>query len=379
MISSSPPPSDGWFTRERVLTLALILATLLALYVCFRIVEPFIPPIAFALAFVVATQKPYQWLRRNLPSDTLAATIAVILALLLIIGPAIFLGSYLIRNAVESVNELRGGAALSDWRVIVERQPILAKIFGWAEMNLDIEAHLARVGQALAAQATNFLKGSANVVTQLGIALFVLFFMYRDCNSGLKALYRLVPLSRGEADRLFKQITQTLRATVNGSLTVGAVQAVLAGAMYGFLGVPGSVLWAALTFFAALIPIFGTSLIWGPIAIYLLLIGSWGKALVLLAWGCVAIGMIDNFLYPFLVGDKLRLHTVPTFFSILGGIALFGASGLILGPMTLAITVGLIDIWWRRTSEGQSAEEELAGPSAETRPPAVALQQRWAS
>jgi predicted PurR-regulated permease PerM len=89
--------------------------------------------------------------------------------------------------------------------------------------------------------------------------------------------------------------------------------------------------------------------------------------------------MIDNFLYPFLVGGKLRLHTVPTFFSIVGGVAVFGASGLILGPMTLAITIGLIDIWWRRTTEGQAAEEEVAQFSEEGPPPATMLQQRGTS
>jgi predicted PurR-regulated permease PerM len=134
-------------------------------------------------------------------------------------------------------------------------------------------------------------------------------------------------------------------------------------------------LWAAATFFAALVPVFGTALIWGPVTLYLLLIGSWGKALILLAWGCVAIAMIDNFLYPFLVGGKLRLHTVPTFFSIVGGVALFGASGLILGPMTLAITIGLIDVWWHRTTEGQSAEEEVVQVREEGPPPTTMLQQ----
>lgn len=361
--------TEGVLTRERVLVLALIIATLLALYVCFLIIRPFIPSIAFALALAVATRRPYVWLKQRVSSDTLAAAIAAMLVLLLIIVPIFYLGAYLVQNAVHSIEELRRSNGDSDWRGIVEQQPMLAAILHWAEANLNLETHLARVGETFAGQAANILKGSANLITQLGITLFVLFFMYRDCNSGLDALYRLVPLSRSEANRMFNQVILTLRATVNGSLTVGIIQALLAGIMYGSLGVPGSLIWAASTFFAALIPVFGTALIWGPIVIYLAILGGWGKALILLAWGCLAIAMIDNFLYPFLVGDQLRLHTVPTFFSIVGGIALFGASGLVLGPMTLAITIGLIDVWWYRTTEGQAAEKESASTTGSSLPP----------
>jgi predicted PurR-regulated permease PerM len=366
--------NSGLFTRERVLTLTLILATLLALYVCYRIIEPFIPSIAFALALVVATQRPYRWLRTKLGSPNLTAAVAVILALTLIIGPAVFLGTYLVQNAIRSINEIR--TVDTSWRTMVEGQPVLANLLHWAEANFDLETHITRAAEGIASHATGFLKGSASIVTQLGISLFVLFFMYRDCHSGLEALYRLVPLSRNEAHRMFQHVAQTLRATVNGSLTVGAVQALMAGLMYASLGVPGSILWAAATFFAALVPVFGTALIWGPITLFLLLTGSWEKALILLAWGCLAIAMIDNFLYPFLVGGKLRLHTVPTFFAIVGGVALFGASGLVLGPMTLAITIGLIDIWWRRTAEGQGAEEEVAQVPGDGPPPAAMLQER---
>jgi predicted PurR-regulated permease PerM len=163
-------------------------------------------------------------------------------------------------------------------------------------------------------------------------------------------------------------------ATVNGSIIVALVQATMAGIIYLILGVPGAALWAAVTFITALVPVFGTFLVWGPIALYLALSGSAVKALVLVGWGVVAIGTIDNILYPYLVGDRLRLHTVPTFFSILGGITLFGASGLILGPLALAITIALIDVWWHRTTEGRAAEEAVVENRMEEEPPGAVLQ-----
>jgi predicted PurR-regulated permease PerM len=146
--------------------------------------------------------------------------------------------------------------------------------------------------------------------------------------------------------------------------------------MYAALGVPGAVIWGAVTFIAALVPVFGTVLIWGPVALFLLVTGSWIKAVILVGWGMLAVGMIDNLLYPLLVGDKLRLHTVPTFFSILGGITLCGPAGLILGPLIFAITIALLDIWWMRTSEGHAAEEEVTDNNQRKIPPGKVLQER---
>jgi predicted PurR-regulated permease PerM len=362
--------SEGWFTRERVSTTTLAIATLLALYVCYRIVEPFIPAIAFALALAVTTQRPYNWLRCRVRNNTLAASCSVVLVAVLIVAPAALLGTYVVAQAVESVNELSEGGP--DWLEAMRRQPVLRLVLDWSERHLDLQAQLQRGGEALAAGATGFLMQSVGAITLLVITLFVLFFMYRDQEAGQRALRSLMPLSAAESRRMFSRLAGTIRATVSGSLTVALVQALLAGVMYGLLGVPAALLWGAATFLAALVPLVGTALVWVPIALYLLLFGSWIKALILVGWAVLAVGTIDNFLYPFLVGDKLRIHTVPTFFSILGGLALFGAAGLILGPLALAVTIVLLDIWWWRTENGQAAEEEVADTHT-TAPPGSVL------
>ena len=363
-----------FFTRERVLTFVLAAATLIALYICYKIAQPFIPPIAFALALAVATHRPFEWVHRKFPNDTVAAAVAVILVALLIVGPAVSLGVYLVQTAVESVKELESGEGPASWRTTLEQQPYIGELMRWAESELELEAQLRRIGEALAGQAGNFLRQSMHVLTQLVIMLFVLFFLYRDREDAHHALRQLVPLSAEEADRLFSRVASTIMATVNGSMIVALVQALLAGIIYFSLRVPGAALWAAVTFITALVPVFGTFLVWGPIAVYLALSGSPIKALVLVGWGVLAIGTIDNILYPYLVGDRLRLHTVPTFFSILGGITLFGASGLILGPLALAITIALIDVWWHRTTQGRAAEEAVVENRMEEEPPGAVLQ-----
>ncbi len=359
---------EGWFTRERVLTFILGLATLLGLYVCYLIVRPFIAPIAFALALCVATNGPFSWLRRRIRNPNLAAAGGVVCVALLIIVPLGALVAYLLQQATEGIQQFE---QVLNWRAAVERSPRLAELLHWVEARLNLQDQIGRLASAIAGNAANFLRGSVQVITQLVIMLFVLFFLYRDEEQARRMLWSLVPLSREEANRLFARVGNTIHATVNGSLTVALVQALLAGAMYWALGVPVPALWGAATFIAALVPVFGTVLIWGPVALYLALGVSVIKALVLVGWGMLAVGTIDNFLYPFLVGTRMRLHTAPIFFAIIGGINLFGVAGLILGPLALAITMGLLDVWWERTAFGQAAEEAVSGTAEAPRPPSL--------
>lgn len=100
----------------------------------------------------------------------------------------------------------------------------------------------------------------------------------------------------------------------------------------------------------AVVPVLGAFIVWIPAALFLLLEGSWGKALILTLWGMIVVGGIDNLLRPMLVGNRLKLHTILAFMSVVGGLVLFGPSGLILGPVILTVTTVLLEIWRTRTA-----------------------------
>jgi len=119
--------------------------------------------------------------------------------------------------------------------------------------------------------------------------------------------------------------------------------------MFWWLGLPAPALWGLVMGVLAVVPVLGAFIVWIPAAIFLALEGSWGKALILGVWGGVIVGGIDNVMYPILVGNRLKLHTIPAFMAIVGGLIVFGSSGLILGPVTLTVTVLLLEIWRSRT------------------------------
>jgi len=192
---------------------------------------------------------------------------------------------------------------------------------------------------------------------QILITTLCLFFFLRDRHHALEVVRSLMPLSRPETEEVFQRVDDTIHATIFGAVVVAAVQGAMGGLMFWWLGLPSPLVWGSVMGLLAVVPMLGTFVIWAPTAAYLAIQGDLGRAAILTAWGLLAIGLIDNFLNPFLVGKRLRFHTLLVFFAILGGLAQFGASGIILGPVLLAIADALLHIWKRRTAYGGTIEE----------------------
>jgi predicted PurR-regulated permease PerM len=232
-----------------------------------------------------------------------------------------------------------------------QRYPFFGKAVDWLAGRFDLNEELKHAAGSLASQASAVLGGSVRLVTGIVVMLVALFYFLRDYKSLLQYLRRLVPLSQAETDQLFRRVSDTIYATLYGNVVVKLVQGVLGGAMFWVLGLPAPVLCGLAMSLFAMFPVVGTSLIWGPAAIFLLIQGSWVKAIVLAVWGSLVVGLIDNFLYPILIANKLRLHTLGILLSILGGLIAFGVAGVVLGPVILASTVALLEVW-RQRAEG---------------------------
>jgi predicted PurR-regulated permease PerM len=344
-----------WLTRERALLLVLAAATVIALYLSYLLFLPFFPILAWALALAVVAHPMHRWIAKRVPRENLAAGLAVVVVAVGIVAPVILLGTAVVNEAAEGVKLVR--EKQDRWRALAERNPRLAPALRWVERRFDVPGEIERITDAVASHLPAALTGSLRAIAGLFIMFFVLFFFFRDRRDALQTIRQLVPLSQKETDQLFERVSDTIHATIFGTVVVALIQGSMGGLMFWLLGIPGALLWGLVMSLLAMVPMLGTFLIWGPAAIFLALEGSWGKGLILAGWGALAIGLIDNFLYPTLVGKRLRLHTLLVFFSVLGGLSLFGLSGVILGPLTLAILLALMEIWRARTEGGQAAEE----------------------
>ncbi len=334
----------------------LVAATALLLYACWQLVQPFIGPLAWALALAIVALPLHRWMARKVEKPGLAAGLAVLAVAIIIVVPATFVGFSIVKEAGAGLDLIKNTAESGNWREQLARSPRL----GGAVAALEKQANLGSQLQGMASEAgkriSQVVASSAWAIIQLLLTLFVLFYFFRDRRKALGTLRSLIPLSEHETDEVFARVSDTIHATIFGTLFVAAVQGTLGGLMFWWLGLPAPILWGAVMALLAIVPVLGAFVIWVPAAIFLAASGEIGKAAILTVWGGVVVALIDNLLYPIVVGKKLRLHTVPVFFAIVGGLAVFGAAGLILGPVVLALTDAILQIWRRRTAYGMPAE-----------------------
>lgn len=367
-----PPSNDGWLDRPRGLMVVLAAATLVAVYLCYLLVAPFLPALAWALALAVIAHPLHRWLSARIANDTACALVSLALVTCLIIGPAIFVGFTLVGQATGKIQQLQETTGEDGLQAAIERNSRVAPALRWLEEHIDVSREVQRVAAIVAGKFSAAVTGTALMVGQLLFTLFTLFFFFRDHRLALRGVRSLLPLSHAETDDMFARVGDTIYATIYGSLTVALLQGALGGLMFWWLGLPAPLLWAVVMGLLAIVPYLGTFVIWGPAAAFLALQGDVTKAIILTAWGLLAIGLIDNLIYPWLVGKRLQMHPLLAFIAIIGGLAVFGASGVILGPVIFAVTEGLIHVWRRRTAGDRTAECGVDDPTPRPSAPVAA-------
>ena len=354
----------GVFSRQRVKALALLAATAISLYVCYKLIQPFVPALSWGLALAVVGYPLHKAICRRIPNATLAASLTVLAIAVAIIGPVTFVTHQLVRQVMDTAILARDALESGSWRQALEQDARVAAVVGWLESAVSLDEAVPRLATTIEEWAPTVLMGSVAAVMQLFITVLVLFYFFRDKRDLAGDVRSYLPLSERETDTFITRITDTIHATIFGSLTVAAVQGFMGGLMFWILGLPAPIVWGAVMAVLATIPVAGTFVVWAPTALVLALTGSWGKALILAGWGAVAIGLIDNFLYPVLVGRRLSFHPLPVFFSIVGGLSVFGAAGLVLGPLALSVAAALLQVLRSRTSGGAAADARTSASAA---------------
>jgi predicted PurR-regulated permease PerM len=344
-------PEPERVPREPVLVAVLVVATGLAVYVCYLLAAPFLPSIAWALALAIPTHPIYDWLREKLGRRNLAAGLTVFAVAVVIVAPLVFLFQEVVRQAANALSAAQAAITSGEWLGALERYPRLMSFLRWTDSLWDVRGAVERAVTSATPQAASVLAGSFRIAAQFLITFFLLFYFYRDRRPIMNRLRGLIPLSKQEADEVFSRINDTVYATLYGTLAVATVQGTMGGLMFWWLGLPAPLFWGTVMALLAIIPVLGAFIVWIPAAIYLALAGLWIKAIILALWGSLVVGTIDNILFPVFVGERIRVHTVPVFMAVVGGIIVFGASGVILGPVVLAVTYALIDIWRRRMAD----------------------------
>ncbi|WP_420134821.1 AI-2E family transporter [Rhodopseudomonas sp.] len=287
--------------------------------------------------------------RRNLAALT---TLTIIIMLVLL--PLSLIGAALAQEASQMYRRVDSG----DVDILRYLKQVIADPPSWisgfldrfnigslADLQQRLSSGLMQGSQYIASQAIGIGQGTLEVVVNLGVMLYLLFFLLRDGDLLAGRIRRAIPLPVEQESQLLRKFAVVIRATVKGNMLIALIQGALGGVIFYLLGIKGALLWGVVMAFLSLLPAVGAGLVWLPVAIYMIATGSIWQGVVLIAFGTLVIGMVDNVLRPVLVGKDTRMPDYVVLISTLGGLQVFGLNGFIIGPVIAALFIATWDIY----------------------------------
>ncbi len=334
----------------------IIIALLCASLACYYLISPYLNAIVMAFIVSLLMQPIHQKVESQWPnSPNTSATLSCVLLTVMIIIPLSLVAIALIDQGSKFFQNLLQWVSDGGVKTLISH-PLVDQILSWLNAYLPGEAiDLESLVQKAVDQGSNYgtevvgagakaLGNVTGIVLDFFLMLFVLFFLLRDHDHIIGTLRHILPLSRSQEDRLLSEIITVSKSAVMGSFLTAIAQGVAGGIGMAVAGFPG-LFWGTMIGFASFIPVIGTALIWLPATLYLFFIGDSVWAFFLAIWCMAVVGSIDNFLRPLLMQGHSGMSTLLIFFSLLGGIQVFGLIGLIYGPLIFAITLVLFNIY----------------------------------
>jgi predicted PurR-regulated permease PerM len=362
-------------TRPQLFTVVFFALLALLLYQIGLILQPFLFPAIWAALlahWVFPLHRRLTALMRG--RDTLSAGCLTVGVLTVVVVPVVLMSVVLVREAVAVEQIIHEWIVAGGVQQLPERLATVPVVGNWlrslvsggggqpASMEDSVVSGAKWLSQFLVSQMGDLLKNAVVLISNFFIMLMVLFFLFKDGERWMDSLYALIPMDESHKRKILTRLDQTVRAVVKGMLVTAMVQGVLAGLAYLALSVPFPMVLTALTIVLAPIPFGGTALIWGPVVVYLLAIGSVGKALGMLAWGVGVVSMVDQFLRPWLIGQDVQIPVLLLVLSVLGGLGLYGLLGLFVGPIIISLFMTAIQIYREEYFVPDAAKAQGAPP-----------------
>jgi predicted PurR-regulated permease PerM len=348
---NTPPDDPRSYLESRALLMLLIAVSLGFGW----ILLPFYGTILWGAIIALLFTPLYRWwLPRLRRRRTLAALLTLLIVVVMVILPIALVAAALAQEATTVYQRIQSGA----WNPAAYLQGIFDALPSWltgpmnslgltdlAAMQRKLASVLTQGSQLIATQALSIGFDTFDFVARLFIMLYLAFFLIRDGDAVLRAVRRSIPLAAEHQRELAEKFVTVTRATVKGNLLVALIQGMLGGVAFWFLGVQSALLWAVLMAVLSLLPAVGAALVWAPVALYFFANGAIWQSVALTAYGVLVIGLVDNVLRPVLVGQETRMPDYLVMISTLGGLAVFGINGFVLGPVIAALFIAVWHIY----------------------------------
>lgn len=328
-------------------------------YFCYLIFAPFLVALAWAAILVTVSYPAYEFLARRWGRKTaaFASTAAVILILIV---PTLLVMAAFVRQAVDAVQSIQLGVQAGHyswitnlWLRIQQRFPNAIP----ADISDLLREYAQRAAAYGAARIGVVLQHTAEFIFHLSVTILAMFYLYRDGDSIVARLRELLPFEPEHRDRMFRQTRDLIFASVTSSLAAAASHGLLGGIAFAIAGVRAPVFWGVMMGFFSLVPVVGSALIWVPISISLMTSGHIGRGIFLLIVCALIVSLMDNLIRPWLISGRARMGGLVIFISVLGGIAVFGMLGIVLGPIIVAMGASILDVYVPSSSDRNTASK----------------------
>jgi predicted PurR-regulated permease PerM len=363
--------------RTRKILLAVIAGLISILFLW--MIHEFLVALLFAALLAGLAHPLYRRLvRRFRGKKSLASACTILLVLLLVIGPVIGFAALVSVQAIELAQQARHfveGQLAHAPRLdeLTRNFPFLAKLRPYREQIYGKAGEVAgEIGSYAVAMITAAARETASFFFMLFVMLYAMFFFLIDGRQTLGRILYYLPLPSEDESRIVDRFLSVTRATIKGTLVVGAVQGALGGVAFWAAGIEGAALWGTVMAVLSVLPGIGTALVWIPAVIFLFIVGRTGAAIGVLAWCTAVVGTVDNLLRPWLVGKDTKLSDLLILLSTLGGIVLFGPLGIVIGPIVAALFVTIWELYGSAFKDVLPAPE----PTPSVIPPPVSEKPR---
>lgn len=303
---------------------------------------PFLIPLALAAIIAVLVLPAYKKVLKSIKSESVSSAIIIVLLIILILAPVVMITNQIIAEAQGLYGSVTSGDAVSVDMLTSKAESVVQKYV--PDFKINTREYLSVFAAWVVDHLGGLFSGTLDFLVKFVLALVALFYFLRDGDEFKKQILSFSPLSEDKDKMILASIKSSIKSVLIGSLAVAAVQGILSGIGFAIFGVPNATLWGTVAGVAALVPGVGTALVWIPAVIYLFFYGGTGIWIAQLLWSVILVGLIDNFLAPFIINKGVNIHPLLILFSILGGLQFFGAEGFLLGPLVVGLLFALIRI-----------------------------------
>lgn len=354
-------------SKSRVSPWFLLALLVLLGLMAFRLVAVFLSYLLFGLFLAYLTHPGYRWLLARMRNPTAAASIMLLVILLVGIVPL----ALLVGALVNQVQQMIAAAGVADPQAVVDA---LAHRVN-ALLGLSAQPSGSSPGSSLVNDIYDNLQDAATAWVRdlpramleaiLGIFLlvYVLFYSYTDGERWLTALREMLPMQADHRDALFRDVGHVVRGVMYGTILMSALQAGLAALGFAIFGVPNIALWSVLVFILALLPIVGAPFIWVPWGVYLIYTGETFNGIGLLLYSAILVNGIEHIIRPKLIGSVANIHPLVVLLGVVGGLAIFGFIGFVLGPLVLSVFLTVLNLYRKEFTGRRDAELIVGGPT----------------